>query len=100
MYISKTLKSGDVLTTTGKSDKSTATCNCHSIYVSGNNATVQYKKGPGNLEDLTPITLTAPSDFANGFADGPIWQQTDVREIIITATADCEVVLNSYRDSV
>ena len=99
MDILKTLKSGDVLTTKGRPGK-LAVCNCHSIYISGNNGTVQYKKGPGDLADLTPIALAAPADFANGFGDGPIWQQTDVREIIITATADCEVVLNSYRDSV
>jgi hypothetical protein len=99
MDIIQTLRSGKSLTTKGRPGK-IATCNCHSIYISGGNGTVQYKKGAGELEDLTPITLAPPADFANGFGDGPIWQQTDVREIIITATADCEVVLNSYRDSV
>ena len=98
MLLKKRLKSGDIVSTNSRSGSAVNIniCNEHSVYISGDNGTVTYKKNGIEWPDQAPIALAPPTDAANGFQDGLIWNQTNVSEIIITATADCDVIINSY----
>jgi hypothetical protein len=100
MLLKKRMKSGEVISTNSRagSPVNINICNAHSIFISGDNGTVTYKKGGVDWADQTPIALAAPAEATNGFEDGVIWNQTDVSEIIVTATADCDVIINSYVD--
>ncbi len=98
MIIKGKFRSGETISSLQYNSKpELSTCNKHSIYIEGDNGTVSYRKA---YPDEPLIALLPPSEAANGYADAPIWNQTDVYEIVVTLTADATVCVNSYVDGI
>ncbi len=98
MIIKGKFRSGETISSLQYNSKpELSTCNKHSIYIENDAGTVEYRKGYDD-DPLKP--LLPPSEAANGYADAPIWNQTDVFEIVITLTGDATVIVNSYVDGI